>query len=242
MSKVLTIAKRDFLGFLGTPAGWMAACLIFLVSGLLFSIVTRQLLINQQAVDPVADIMGSILGFLNYINIFVVPIFTMRVMSEELAQGTFRLQAGAPITSEQIVFGKFFGIMFYFGVIAALLLVYPLFAVVFAEPDYSVLAMGYLGFILNIAAIVAIGLFVGSLTDNGVISYLGSVFFIILFLFSAYVDGAPEWYKKSVNILELGNELSRGVLKTSSVAIYASIISIFLFLSRLVVETKRWRV
>jgi len=83
---------------------------------------------------------------------------------------------------------------------------------------------------------------VGSLTDNGVISYLGSVFFIILFLFSAYIDGAPEWYKKSVNILELGNELSRGILKTSSVAIYASIISIFLFLSRLVVETKRWRV
>jgi hypothetical protein len=45
-----------------------------------------------------------------------------------------------------------------------------------------------------------------------------------------------------VNILELGNELSRGILKTSSVAIYLAIVATFLFLSRLVVETKRWRV
>ncbi|NBW83137.1 hypothetical protein EBR21_15415, partial [bacterium] len=74
------------------------------------------------------------------------------------------------------------------------------------------------------------------------ISYLGSVFFVILFLFSAYIKGAPEWYQRSVNILDLGNELSRGILKTSSVAIYVAIIAIFLFLSRLVVETKRWRV
>ncbi len=242
MRAALTIAQRDFRGFLGTPVGWIAACILFLVSGLLFTIVTNQLLLRGEAVDPVADIMGSIIGFLNYINIFVIPIFTMRVMSEELAQGTFRLQAGAPITSGEIVGGKFLGIMFYFAVICLLLLVYPLFVAVFAEPDFKVMGSGFLGLILNIAAIVSIGLFISSLTQNAVISYLGSVFFIILFLFSAYIKGVPEWYQRSVNILDLGNELSRGILKTSSIAIYLSIVAIFLFLSRLVVETKRWRV
>ncbi|MEY3902822.1 MAG: hypothetical protein RL189_2128 [Pseudomonadota bacterium] len=242
MRAALTIAQRDFRGFLGTPVGWIAGCILFLVSGLLFTIVTNQLLLRGEAVDPVADIMGSLIGFLNYINIFVIPIFTMRVMSEELAQGTFRLQAGAPITSGEIIGGKFLGIMFYFSAICLLLLIYPLFVTVFAEPDFKVMAAGYLGLILNIAAIVAIGLFISSLTQNAVISYLGSVFFIILFLFSAYVKGAPEWYQRSVNILDLGNELSRGILKTSSIAIYLAIVSTFLFLSRLVVETKRWRV
>lgn len=242
MKAALTIAQRDFRGFLGTPVGWIAACILFLVSGLLFTIVTNQLLMRGEAVDPVADIMGSLIGFLNYINIFVIPIFTMRVMSEELAQGTFRLQAGAPITSSEIIGGKFLGIMFYFAVVCSLLLIYPLYVAVFAEPDFKVMGAGYLGLILNIAAIVSIGLFISSLTQNAVISYLGSVFFIILFLFSAYVKGAPEWYQRSVNLLDLGNELSRGIMKTSSVAIYLAIISIFLFLSRLVVETKRWRV
>lgn len=242
MRASLAIAQRDFKGFFGTPVGWIAACIMFLVAGLLFFIVTGGLLARGQAVDPVSEILGSLTGFLNYINIFVVPIFTMRVMSEELASGTYRLQASAPISSWDIVLGKFAGIMLYFGVIGLLMLVYPAYVALFAQPDYKVMASGWLGLILNIAAIVAIGLFIGSLTKNAVISYLGSVFFIILFLFSAYITGAPEWYQRSVNLLELGNDLARGTIKTGSLAIYAAIVGIFLFLSRLVLESKRWRV
>jgi len=242
MNATLAIAQRDFKGFFGTPVGWIAACIMFLVAGLLFYIVTFGLITRGQAVDPVSEILGSLTGFLNYINIFIVPIFTMRVMSEELAQGTYRLQASAPISSWSIIGGKFLGIMFFFGVIGLLMLVYPLFVAVFAQPDYKVMLSGWLGLILNIAAVVSIGLFIGTLTKNAVISYLGSVFFIILFLFSGYIQGAPEWYQRSVNILELGNDLSRGILKTSSLAIYAAICGLFLFLARLVLESKRWRV
>lgn len=242
MKATLAIAQRDFKGFFGTPAGWIASCIIFLVAGLLFYIVTSGLLARGQAVDPVSEILGSLVGFLNYINIFIVPIFTMRVMSEELGSGTFRLQAGAPISTTEIVMGKFLGIMYYFGVIGLLMLVYPLYVFLFSAPDIKVLVAGWMGLILNIAAVVAIGLFVGSLTKNPVISYLGSVFFIIIFLFSAYVTGAPEWYQRSVNILELGTDLTRGIVKTSSMAIYLAIVGIFLFLSRLVLESKRWRV
>jgi ABC-2 type transport system permease protein len=242
MSATIAIAQRDFKGFFGTPMGWIAACIIFCVAGLLFYIVTAGLLMKGQSVDPVSEVLGAMMGFLNYINIFIVPIFTMRVMSEELSSGTYRLQAGAPIGTWQIVSGKFLGIMLYFGAICLLMLLYPLYITVFAAPDFKVMFSGWLGLILNIAAIVSIGLFVGSLSNNAVISYLGSVFGIILFLFSAYITGVPEWYQKSVNLLELGNELSRGTIKTSSLAIYAAICGIFLFLSRLVLESKRWRV
>ena len=242
MKAALTIAQRDLKGFFGTPVGWIAACIIFLVAGLLFFIVTSGLLARGQAVDPVSEVLGSLTGFLNYINIFIVPIFTMRVMSEEMSEGTYRLQASAPISTWDIVGGKFLGIMFYFGIIGVLMLVYPLFVAVFAQPDYKVMLAGWLGLMMNIAAIVSIGLFIASLTKNAVISYLGSVFFIILFLFSAYVQNAPEWYQRSVNILELGNDLSRGIIKTSSLAIYLAICGLFLFLSRLVLESKRWRV
>lgn len=242
MNASFAIAQRDFKGFFGTPVGWIASCIIFLVAGLLFFIVTTGLLQRGQAVDPVSEILGSLVGFLNYINIFIVPIFTMRVMSEELGEGTYRLQAAAPITTGQIVMGKFMGIMFYFGVIGLLMLVYPLYVFMFAAPDMRVMLAGWLGLIFNIAAVVSIGLFVGSLTRNAVISYLGAVFFIIIFMFSAYIPGAPEWYQRSVNLLELGNDLTRGVVKTSSLAIYVAICGIFLFLSRLVLESKRWRV
>lgn len=242
MKASFAIAQRDFQGFLGTPVGWIAACIIFLVAGLLFFIVTSGLLMRGSAVDPISEILGNLVGFLNYINIFIVPIFTMKVMSEEIASGTYRLQASAPITSWEVIAGKFMGIMFYFGVLASLMLIYPLYVILFAKPDLKVLLSGWLGLILNIASVVSIGLFIGSLTKNAVISYLGSVFFIILFLFSAYIPSMPEWYTRSVNLLELGNELTRGMIKTSSLAVYLAICGIFLFLSRLVLESKRWRV
>jgi ABC-2 type transport system permease protein len=242
MVATVAIAQRDFKGFFGTPVGWIAACIIFLIAGLLFFIVTGNLLARGQSVDPIAEILGSLVGFLNYINIFIVPIFTMRVMSDELNQGTYRLQATAPISTWEIVLGKFFGIICYFGVIGLLMLLYPLYVFMFSEPDLKVLFAGWLGMILNIAAIAAIGLFVGSLTKNTVISYLGPVFLIIALLFSAFISGAPEWYTKSVNLLELGTEFTRGIIKTSSLAIYAALIGMFLFLSRLVLESKRWRV
>jgi ABC-2 type transport system permease protein len=112
----------------------------------------------------------------------------------------------------------------------------------FSEPDLKVVLSGWLGLLLNIAAVVSIGLFIGSLTKNPVISYLGSVFFIIFLLFSSFITGMPEWYQKSVNLLEMGNDLTRGIVKTSTLSVYFAIIGIFLFLSRLVFESKKWRV
>lgn len=183
MSATLAIAQRDFKGFFGTPLGWIAACIIFLISGIVFFIVMQILLIRGQSIDPVADIFSQILGFLNYINIFIIPAFTMRAMSEDLANGTYRLQASAPITTWEIVAGKFLGIMLYFAAISALMLIYPLYTYIFTEPDLKVLATGWFGLILNVATIVSIGLFISSFTKNPVLSYLGSAFLLFFLYF-----------------------------------------------------------
>lgn len=242
MSVTLAIANRDFKGFFGTPLGWIAACILFLVSGIVFFIIVQILLMRRQSVDAVSDILGQILSFLNYINIFVIPAFTMRAMSEELATGSYRLLASAPISSWNIVFGKFFGVMFYFAILGILLLIYPLYSVIFTQPDLKVLASGWLGLMLNTATIVSIGIFVSSLTKNPVLSYLGSTFFIILVIFSGFINGMPEWYKHNVNLLDLSAEFTKGIVKTGSVSTFIAIILIFLFLSRFVVESRKWRV
>ncbi|KAB8028068.1 ABC transporter permease [Fluviispira multicolorata] len=241
MSVTLAIAERDFKGFFGTPLGWIVACIIFLISGIVFFIVVQMLLIRGQSIDPVADIFGQILNFLNYINIFIIPAFTMKTMSEDLGSGTYRLQASAPISTWSIVGGKFLGVMMYFAIIGILMLLYPLYTVIFTQPDFKVLLSGWLGLILNCATIISIGLFIGSFTRNPIISYLGSAFFILLFIFSGFIPGIPDWYRHSVNLLELSSDFTRGVIKTGSVATYLAIISVFLFLCRFVVESKKWR-
>ena len=62
--------------------------------------------------------------------------------------------------------GKFLGIMFYFGVLITLMLIYPLYSFIFTQPDLKVLFTGWLGLVLNSAAIVSIGLFISSLTKK----------------------------------------------------------------------------
>lgn len=242
MSAALTIANRDFKSFFGTPMGWIAACILFLISGIVFYIIVNILLIRGQSIDPAGDIFGQILSFMNYLNIFIVPAFTMRAMSEEFSHGTYRLLASAPISSWSIVFGKFFGIVFYFAVIGLLLLIYPLYTVIFTTPDVKVMFAGWFGLLLNSAAIISIGLFMGSLTKSPVLSYLGSSFFILLFVFSAFITGMPDWYKNNVNLLALSSDFTRGVIKTGSIATYLAIITVFLTLARFVLKCKKWRI
>lgn len=241
MKTAYIIAKRDFKSFFGTPLGWIAACIFFLVSGIVFFIVVELLLARGQAMDPASDILGQLVGFLNYINIFIIPAFTMKIMSDDWNHGTYRLQAAAPVSNGSIVFGKFLGIFFYFSVISLFLLIYPLFTIIFTEVDYKVFLSGWLALILNSASIISIGLFISSFTKSPVLSYLGSTFFIMLFLFSSYIPSMPMWYKQSVNLLDLGTDLTRGVVKTNSLAIYCAIIFVFLILSRFVLETRKWR-
>lgn len=179
---------------------------------------------------------------MNYLNIFIVPAFTMRAMSEEFNHGTYRLLAAAPISSWSIVLGKFSGILFYFGVIGLLLLIYPLYTIIFTSPDIKVMLAGWIGLILNSAAIISIGLFIGSLTKSPVLSYLGSSFFILLFIFSAFITGMPDWYKSNVNLLALSGDFTHGVIKTGSVATYLAIVTIFLTLARFVLKCRKWKI
>lgn len=241
MGSTLTIATRDFRGFFGTAAGWIAATFVFLAAGIVFFIVTQDLLGAGRGADPVSVILGNMFGFLNYIYIFVVPVFALRSVTDELASGSYRLQAVAPVSTWEIVFGKFFGIMFYFGILALLMLVYPAYVYLFAQPDMTVMLVGWVGTVLHVSALVSIALFVASLTRNSVISYLGSAMFILTVLLSSYFRVLPEWYTKSVNLLEMSQEFTKGIINTQTVVIYLVISGIFLFLTRLVLESKKWR-
>lgn len=175
-------------------------------------------------------------------NIFIVPAFTMRAISEELNHGTYRLLASAPISTWSIVLGKFFGIFFYFSVIGLLLLIYPLYTIIFTTPDIKVMFVGWVGLMLNSAAIISIGLFIGSLTKSPILSYLGSAFFILLFVFSAFITGMPNWYKNNINLLALSNDFTHGMIKTASVANYLAIIIVFLALARFVLKCRKWKI
>ena len=106
------------------------------------------------------------LSFSSLIFVVIVPILTMRVMAEERKQKTDQLLYSLPITTTQVVLGKFLALLAIYLIPLCVICVYPLifaqFGDVYLPTSYgSILAFFVLG-----AALIAVGVFISSLTDN----------------------------------------------------------------------------
>ena len=103
----------------------------------------------------------SSLGF-----VVIVPILTMRVIAEEKKQKTDQLLYSLPITTTQLVLGKYLALLVMYLIPMAVICVYPLIFAQFGDV-YLLTAYGSLfAFYLMGAALIAIGVFISSLTDN----------------------------------------------------------------------------
>ena len=103
----------------------------------------------------------SSLGF-----VVIVPILTMRVIAEEKKQKTDQLLYSLPITTTQVILGKYLALLVMYLIPMVVICVYPLIFAQFGDV-YLLTAYGSLfAFYLMGAALIAIGVFISSLTDN----------------------------------------------------------------------------
>ena len=98
--------------------------------------------------------------------VVIVPILTMRVIAEERRQRTDQLLYALPITTTQVVLGKYLALLVVFLIPLAVVSVYPL---IFAQYGEVYLPTSYgsiFAFFVLGAALIAVGVFISSLTDN----------------------------------------------------------------------------
>ena len=122
--------------------------------------------------------------------VVIVPILTMRVIAEERRQKTDQLLYSLPITTVQVVLGKYLALLVVYAVPLCLISLYPLifsrYGDVYLPTSYgSILAFLVLG-----AALIALGMFLSSLTDNqGFAAGIG----IAVILFNYYSVSLSEY-------------------------------------------------
>lgn len=96
----------------------------------------------------------------------IVPVLTMRVISEEKKQKTDQLLYALPLTTFQIIMGKYLALLVIFLIPVAIISLYPLIFAQFGEV-YLLTSYGSLfAFLVMGAALIAIGMFLSSLTEN----------------------------------------------------------------------------
>ncbi len=107
-----------------------------------------------------------VLNFASVVFVVIVPVLTMRTLSEERKQKTDQLLYALPISTTQVILGKYAALLLVFLIPLCFVALYPLLFAQFGEV-YLPTAYGSLfAFFLLGAALIAVGVFLSSLTDN----------------------------------------------------------------------------
>jgi gliding motility-associated transport system permease protein len=277
---VLAIAGREVRTYFTSPLAYVVIGVFLLLSGYIFwaSLVrfselclrfasnpyfSSQLNVNDMVVRPLFGTMGIIF-------LLLLPVVTMRLLAEERKAGTAELLFTSPVTSGQVVLGKYLGAATLLLVMIGVTLTYPiLISNSGAAPDMKPTFVGYLGVLLMGLALLAIGLFFSALTDNQIVAAVSAFgAFLMLWVIDWMASSATVTLGAIMNSVTLGlwekvglgtggpslgdllgslsiighlNDFRKGLLDAQHVIFYVSVIFMALFVTQRVLESRRWR-
>jgi len=183
---------------------------------------------------------------MSVILLFIMPMLTMGLFSEEKKRGTIELLLTAPLTDLEVVLGKFFAGATFF-VILLLTTWIPTGALyLYSSPASGPILTAYLGLLLYGLALVAIGVFISTLTENQIIAAVLSFGTImVLWLIDVLANNTESANSKAIlsylSILSHLDDFMKGVLSSSNIIFYLSLMLVALFLTYRSIDSLRWR-
>lgn len=237
MRTALAIAWKEIQAYFTNPMGYIVALVYLALTGYFFGL-------DVTGVFPQATI-ESYIGPRAFILILLAPAMTMRLMAEEQKLGTIELLLTSPVRDWEVVLGKFIASLIFFVGTLSLTLYYVVLLYAFGNPDTGPIWSGYLGLILYGASALAIGLLASSLTSNQIVALVvGFGFLLIMGIVNraaTLVDGTAKTVLIHLDLTTHLDDFSRGIIDTSHIVYYITVILVFLFLTVRSVETRRWR-
>ena len=135
-----------------------------------------------------------VLSFGSLIFVVIVPVLTMRVLAEERKQKTDQLLYALPVTTTQVIAGKYLALLVVYLIPLAVISIYPLIFAQFGEVYLPTAYGSLLAFFFLGAGLLAVGVFLSSLTENqGLAAGLG----IAVILFNYYSVSLAEYVSSS---------------------------------------------
>jgi len=238
MSNILTIAGRELKAYMLSPLAWIIIALFAFFTGF----ISVQIILQTQQAN-----LAPLFQWIAVLALILTPALTMRLFSEEYKLGTIELLLTAPARDWQIVVGKFLAAWIGFAV----LLIPTLWQVVilkrYGDPDFGILGASYLGVLFIGAAMVGVGMFASSLSQNQFIAYVvGMIALLFLWVADAPANamGANNVIADFFQNLALPHHFDdffTGVIDSQHLLYFASIAVVTIVLTTLVVQSRRWR-
>src|SRR6266478_389117 len=253
MKNSLTIAGKELAGYFLQPVAYVVMTVFLLLGGFFFFALLRYFEVTLSAYSAMQNpavlqrlnlnerVIESMLHNLAIVLVILVPAITMRSFAEEKRTGTYELLLTAPIRTGEIVAGKFIAAASFTLIMIALAWIFPLILIIFGDPEVGVMFAGYVGLSLLALSFVAVGLFTSSLTQNQIVAAISSFgMLILLFVISWPAEASGGILSSLLTYLSLPDHFStmtRGVIDTTDIVFFLSVIALALFLTQRSVES-----
>ncbi len=232
---MLAVLRREMSNYFTSPIGYIFLAVFYFFSGMFFANV---LAYNSTDITNVFSGLFTVL-------MFIIPLLTMRSMSEEKKQKTDQLLLTSPIKLGSLVIGKFLAAFLIYCIALAITVVYSIILAAFETPEWSVVIGNIFGALLLGAALIAIGVFISALTENQLIAAIGS-FAVMMFIMmiDSFATLIPVEFISNIllkiSFMTRYTDFVSGILNFANVLFFLSIAVIFNFLTVRVLEKKRW--
>ena len=254
MRNVIVIFKKELKSYFASPIAYLLLAIFAVIFGFFFYSATRffilqgmqmQMMGRGMPMDVNEYVIRPLLTNASVIGLFLIPMITMRLYAEEKRSGTIELLMTSPVRDLEIVLGKWFAALVLYASILAVSGINIAVLYAFGRPDLKPILVGFLGLLLQGGCLLAIGIFISTLTKNQIIAG-GATFAVCLMLWvldwvSAYDQSAWAKVVSYLSVVTHFEPFSKGVIDTKDIIFYLSMIFFGLFLTTRSVESLRWR-
>lgn len=221
------IMKKELKTYFLSPIGYVFIGLFLAMFSIIFYMTT----IAQGEITYQYVFFSAVF----YILVFIIPLLTMRMFSEERKSGTEQLLLTSPRSITAITLGKFFAAVVVTVITELLTLIYLAIICYFKTPDMPIVLTTMLGFLLVSMAYISLGMFISSLTENQVIAGISTIaVFILTWL-------APEITSKAIpmSLVYKYYPFVTGVFPITETISLISITVMFVILTMIVMKRRK---
>ena len=238
---MLAIWKREVQNYFLTPIGYVFMGVFLLCGGVFFFLSN---------IASSSSSLETLFGNMIYLFMLVMPILTMRLLSEEKRTKSDQLLLTSPLSITQIVVGKFLAAATVLFATMVVMLIYVVIICCYSTPYPGMIVSNYLGFFLVGCCYVSIGVLMSALTENqvsaDVLTFGANLLLQILESLSSSLTIPTLGFINLNTVLSWMSlykryyDFTAGILSFANVLYYVSFCFVILFLAVRVIDKRRW--
>ena len=230
------VFRRELRAFFLSPLGYVFVGAVFACSGYYFFVGNL-----QKGTTDMTNLFASLFTVV----LFLVPVLTMRLMSEDRHLRTDQILFTVPISRNGIVLGKYLAALVVYTAAISGTLVDAVVMSTFATPAWSTILGNYIGLLLLGMALIAICMFLSSFTESQFIAAVSGVGVSVLLtliepLTLWITNPTVQFLCKAISFNRRYLPFAMGILELSNTIFFLSVTALFLGLTMAVLEKRRW--